>query len=541
MKRFIIAELKRFVPENVPIIVTVPDDEAVGEYATSVAFALGKLEKRAPMAVAEELKVKLEAQDAGKLFARIDVAKPGFLNFRLTPSALHHELEAMLDSGNQYGHSVQETPKKVQVEFISANPTGPLTLANGRGGFLGDVIANVLEAVGHVVEREYYVNDTGNQVLTLGKSLLAAKGFIPDEETFYKGDYIKLWADAHTDTVTALKDDPQELGHEAAKEFLFIIKSVVEGKAGVLFSRYTSERDDIQGKGYVEKALAFFKTKGVVYEQDGATWLKTSEFGDDKDRVLITGKGEPTYFLTDAGHYLETVERGFDTKVNILGPDHYGYVARIQAAAKLVGLRNSTVIITQAVRLMRGGEEVKMSKRSGTFVMFDELVEEVHPDAARFFFLMLSPDSHLDFDLELAKERSMKNPVFYVQYAYVRIVSVLEKAEVTSPERVRKGGVAELFSAADPSLLSTREDMRLIRKLAEFPDELAATAEDYHVHRLTRYAMELSRTFHEWYEKERVVGEEPALMNARISLLVAAKSVFECLFDTLGISAPEKM
>ncbi len=528
MRDRISAVLKKLVPEDLVIAVSAPEKAGQGDYATNVAFELGKLRGKPPMAVAQELAAgAFEA--APDFLLRVEASKPGFVNFWIKPEVLKAELGNILKAGKMYGVSQTAVPQKVQVEFISANPTGPLTLANGRGGFLGDVIANVLEAVGHVVEREYYVNDTGNQIATLGKSLLAARGFIPDEETFYKGNYIKVWADAHAKIVEKHQGDPQELGSVAAKDFLEAIKGVVEGKADILFSRYTSERDDIRAKRYPEKALALFRSKKVVYEKDGATWLRTTEFGDDKDRVLLTSAGGPTYLLADAGHYLETVERGFDRKVNILGPDHYGYVARIQAAAKLVGLKDSTVLITQAVRLMEGNTEVKMSKRRGTFVTFDELVEETGPDAARFFFLMIAPESHLDFDLALAKERSVKNPVYYVQYGFVRATNIIEKA----------GGP----SAGHPDLssLSTPEDLRLIRKMVQFPEVLQDIAADYRVHRLTRYATELASAFHDWYEKERVVGEEHSIAQARLALVSGTKVVFGNLLRTLGIHAPEKM
>ncbi|MEK7512633.1 MAG: arginine--tRNA ligase [Patescibacteria group bacterium] len=526
MREIVRQALAEIVPEGIDSNVTVPDHEAHGEYSTNVAFALAKREGGSPEKRAEELAAKL--RERGTLFREVRVEKPGHLNFWLAPDLLRAEVASILAEGVRYGRRKAAPPKKIQVEFISANPTGPLTLANGRGGFLGDVIANILEAQGHEVEREYYVNDTGNQVVTLGKSILAAAGLIPQEETFYKGDYLKEWALAHRSEATFYKDDPHALGRIAARDFLHVTKSVIEGKANILFNRYTSEFDDIHAKGYAEKVLALFRLKGTVYEKDGATWLRTTEFGDDKDRVLKTKDGVPTYFLADAGHYLETVERGFTTKVNILGPDHYGYVARIQAAAKLVGLADSTVIITQAVRLVEGDAEVKMSKRKGTFITFNELLASVPPDAARFFFLMISADSHLDFDLSLAKERSMKNPVYYVEYAYVRATNILKNAGAGP-------------AAPDLSPLSTPDDLRLIRTLARFPEALEDTAADYRAHRLTRYAMDLARTFHDWYEKERVVGEVPAVFAARRALVLATHSVLGNLFSLIGISAPEEM
>jgi arginyl-tRNA synthetase len=412
------------------------------------------------------------------------------------------------------------------VEFVSANPTGPLTLANGRGGFLGDVLANVLEAAGAAVEREFYVNDTGNQIFTLGKSLLAAGGFVPDEENLYKGEYVSEWAVKHKKDVERMRNNPMKLGERAAKDFLKLIQRALEKEAHIKFDRYTSEKS-IHAKGYAKKALAVFKKKKATYESEGAVWLKTTAHGDDKDRVLITRGGFPTYFLADAGHYLETKSRGFKAKINILGPDHYGYVARIQAAAKLVGLPKSEVIVTQAVRLIRGGEEVKMSKRKGNFVTFEEVVEEVGADAARFFFLSVAPESHMDFNLDIAKERSAKNPVYYAQYAYVRAKSVVAKAKISGKP--------------DLSLLSTPADAALLFTLSRFPEVLADAANDYAVHRITKYASELARAFHNFYEKEHVLGEAPALAAARLALVKGSVIVFENLFKVLGISAPAKM
>lgn len=506
-----------------------PERDGFGDYATNAAFAAAKINGTSPRDEAVSLAASLAAH--GALVEKAEVAGPGFVNITLTEGAFRTVVEDVLRRGSAYGPAPlpENRRERIQVEFISANPTGPLTLANGRGGFLGDVIANALMAVGHQVEREYYVNDSGNQIMTLGKSILATAGVISHEETFYKGDYINVWAKAHKDEIQKPGVLPGPIGRRAATDFLGVIKSVVEGRAGILFDRYTSERNDILEKGYPEKVLALFRKEEVVYEADGAVWLRTSLYGDDKDRVLVMKTGEPTYFLADAGHYLETVERGFTRKINILGPDHYGYVSRIQAAAKLVGLPQSEIIITQAVRLLEGGEEVKMSKRAGSFIAFNALVEQVEPDAARFLFLSVAPESHMDFDLALAAERSMKNPVYYVQYAYVRAVKVLEK-------------FGDEPGAGTPlEALTTPRDRKLIRLLAEYPSMVEETATDYRVHRLTQYATSLARAVHDWYEAERVVGEPPEVARARAALLAATKVVLENLFSVIGITAPSEM
>ncbi len=527
MREKIISLLKKQISEDVMPVVSVAENKVFGHYTTNIAFRLGKLRGKNPRDVAEDLAKEIKKE---KLFERVEVAGGGFLNFWISQKTLAKELTEILNKKDLYGKKKlpKGKKKKIQIEFISANPTGPLTLANGRGGFLGDAIANVLESAGHNVEREYYVNDAGNQVRTFGLSLIACAGIIPFEENFYKGEYVKEWAEKNVKTVKKLKDDPEKLGATAAKDFLKLIKIAVEKKAGIKFDRYTSEKLDVHDKKYIEKTLKLFSELGVSYEQDGALWLRTTDYGDDKDRVLITSEKTPTYFLADAGHYLETKKRGFDGKILILGPDHYGYVSRIQAAAKIVGLENSDVIITQAVRLLSGGKEAKMSKRKGVFVTFGELVEDVSADAARFFFLMISPDTHMDFDIDLAKERSLKNPVFYAQYAHVRALSIIKKA------RVKKGKI-------DLSLLDTKEDINLILKLSEFPEILEDSSSDYAIHRITRYILELSKTFHNFYEVERVSGVSDELARARLELVSASAIVIKNALDVLGVGSPKKM
>lgn len=527
MREKIITVLAKYITEEVMPNVSVAENKAFGHYSTNVAFQLAKTRGRAPREIAEDLAHALSKE---KIFARVEVAGGGFLNFWIARETFTGELKEVLKKKKAYGTKrlPKSQKKKIQVEFISANPTGPLTLANGRGGFLGNAIANVLIAAGHAVEREYYVNDAGNQVRTFGLSLIANAGLIPFEENFYKGEYVKEWATKNAAIVKKLKGDPEKLGATAAQDFLKLIKIAVEKKAGIHFDRYTSEKRDVHDKKYIEKTLSLFKKLGVTYERDGALWLRTTNYGDDKDRVLITSEKTPTYFLADAGHYLETKKRGFDGKVLILGPDHYGYVSRIQAAAKIVGLSKSDVIITQAVLLMRGGKEAKMSKRKGVFVTFGELVDDVSADAARFFFLMISPDTHMDFDIDLAKEKSLKNPVFYAQYAYVRATSIIQKTHI------KKGKV-------DFSLLDTEEDMTLMLKLAEFPEILEDTARDYAVHRITRYVLELAKIFHNFYEKERVSGVPDELACARLQLVEGAATVLHNALAILGVSAPKKM
>lgn len=521
--------LEKALGNEIIIRIDVPDREEFGHYSTNAAIRAAKNEGRSPMELAAIFKEKIEHVAPKGIFQKIEIAPPGFLNFWISRDFYTKELAVLLKTKNAYGSSKFGKGKKVQIEYVSANPTGPLTLANGRGGFFGDVLANLLEATGHKVEREYYVNDTGNQVLTLGKSILAALELIPEEENFYKGEYVKEWAKKNSSFVKKNKAKPLVVGQKAATEFLKSIREVLEKKAGIQFNRWTSEEKDIHKKGFVKKAGDLFEKEKLIYKEDGAIWLKTSVFGDDKDRVVVTRDGFPTYFFADAGHYLETKKRGFNSKILILGPDHHGYVKRIEAVAQIVGLDESEIMITQAVRLVKGGEEVKMSKRKGEFVTFNELVEEVSPDVARFFFLMIAPETHLDFDLELAKEHSMKNPVYYVQYAFVRTKKILEKA----PKKSIKNDTARI--------LNTPEDLRLMHGLMRFSEVLEDAAKAREAHRVTRYAVELARVFHNFYEKEHVIGELPEVEAARLELVRASFIVFSNLFKILGITKPEKM
>ncbi len=524
----ITAIVAKAVPKGTVFDVRVADEHQGAHYATTVAFQLAKTEKKNPREIAAHIADDIRKKAPKGFLEKVEVAGPGFINFSVSNKTLGEELKRILSEKKKYG-TLSILKKKIQLEFISANPTGPLTLANGRGGFLGDALGNVLQRAGARVEREYYVNDTGNQVLILGKSILATEGVIPDSEEYYKGDYVKEWADKHRALIEKMKGKPLALGERAAKDFLGLIKTAVQKKARIKFDRFTSEKQ-VHTSGLVKKVSALFKRKNFVFEDDGAMWLKTTAFGDDKDRVIVTKEGNPTYFLADAGHYLETKQRGFNTKINILGPDHYGYVARIQAVAKILGFKESTVLVTQAIRLMEKGELVKMSKRKGKFVTFEELVNEVGVDVARFFFLMIAPETHMDFDLTLAKERSQKNPVYYVQYAYVRAKNILTKMKITTAPK-----------NFDIMKLTTSQDVNLIRELARFPEIIEDAARDYGVHRLTRYASELAKTFHNFYEAERVAGEEKKIRDARVALVTATCIVFENLFSTIGISAPKKM
>ena len=512
--------------------VFVPEKEAFGHYFTNAAIKFSKIINKNPVEFAEELAKRIKINEPD-FFEKIEVLPPGFMNFWLSPKVFQNELKEILKKKSNYGKPVRQSKdKKIQIEFVSANPTGPLTLANGRGGFFGDVLANILEFCGYKVEREYYVNDTGNQIITLGKSLSTAAGLIPWEENFYQGDYIKDWAKKNSVLIKKYKNNYLKIGQSAAKDFLASIKKTLIKDSKIRFDRFTSENRHIHKKNFTKKALAIFEKSKLTYKKDGALWLKTTQFGDDKDRVLITSDGFPTYFLADAGHYLETKKRGFNHKINIMGPDHYGFVKRIQATAKIMGFKNSEIIITQAVRLIRKGQVLKMSKRKGEFVAFGDLVSEIGADVARFFFLTHSPETHMDFNLDLAKERSMKNPVYYAQYAAVRCQGIIKKAGRQTTKHK---------SQINLNLLNTKEDIHLIKTLARFPETVEETVRKLSPQTLVHYSFELAREFHNFYEKEKVVGEEKNLASARLALITATLIIFKNIFSLLGISLPRKM
>lgn len=531
MRNKVLEYLKKSIPEKINIDVFVPEVEDQGHYSTNVAFQLARLRSKSALTIAEEIMRRIK-EDSRDLFDRIEIGGAGFINFWISKRAFYGELGRVLKRGNEYGKlNVKNQSSKVQIEFVSANPTGPLTMANGRGGFLGDVLARVLQKSGKSVQKEYYINDAGNQIKLLGESLLAELGKISKKEEHYQGDYVKDLARKFKVRILKISDT-EEIGRLAAAELLKKIKKSIKN-AGIEFDKWYSEYENLRGpRGLIQEVLEILEKDKAVVDKDGARWLKTSEITDEKDRVLVKSNGEPTYFLSDlAYHYDKFLKRKFDLVIDIWGADHHGYVARLKSGVGVLGIEPERlkIIITQLVRLVEGGKEVRMSKRKGDFVTLDELIGEVGRDAARFFFLMHSPGNHMDFDLALAKERSQKNPVYYVQYAYVRCVGILRRS------RSKK-------SKSKLDLLNTSEDLILMRSLVRLPEVLEDTARDYQVHRLTRYAMDLARAFHNFYEKERILGEENKdLARARLVLVSATKIVLENLFGILGISAPKRM
>ena len=414
--------------------------------------------------------------------------------------------------------------KKINVEFISANPTGPLTLGNGRGGFCGDVLANVLKKAGHEITREYYINNVGEQVRKLGHSVIG------DSEAVYSGKYIE-------DLRKKIGGkEPEEVGEKAVKIILKeMIKPSIE-KMGIKFDIWFSEKSLYKDKK-VEEILDCLENKKLTYEKEGALWFKSTKFGDDKDRVLKKADGERTYFASDIAYLKNKFERGFDSLIFFLGADHYGYIDRIKAAAEVIGYKKKqvNVIIMQMVRLFEKGKQVRMSKRAGVYVTLDELIDEVGLDVARFFFLTRNSNSHLNFDLDLAKERSEKNPVYYVQYAHARICSILRKnpkSKIQMPNQIQN---------PNAKLLIHPSELNLIKQLIRFPEIIEDTAKDYQVQRIPQYAISLTTAFHQFYENCRVISENKELTQVRSSLILATKTVLKNTLDLMGISSPEKM
>jgi arginyl-tRNA synthetase len=512
------------------------DNREHGDFAVNVAFRVAKQLSTTPTEIADKLAENLTKSGN---YEKVEAVN-GYINLFLNQKYYPDLIAQILNQKEHYADLDMLKGQKIQVEFISANPTGPLTLANGRGGFSGDVLANVLAKAGATVRREYYVNDGGNQVTILGKSIVVAAGLLKTNDEVYRGEYIEDWAKGHKADVKKLQSEPFKLGQIAAENILekLIKPSVV--KMGIEFDNWFSEWGMIQ-RGEVDEAIENLKEMGHTKIDDGALWMKTTEFGDDKDRVLVKTDGEKTYFANDvAYHYDKFYKRKFDKVINFWGADHHGYIARLQAAVAAMGQPGTLkVVIMQLVRLVKDGKEFKMSKRNGTYITMDDLLELIGgsardaSDVARFFFLMRSASTHMDFDLDLATERSEKNPVFYVKYAYARLSGILRNAEkLTLPK-------------ANLSLLTDVHEIDLIDQLSQLEQVIMSiiTFDDYPVHYLTYYAIETAKKFHVFYDKCRVIDDEnPDLTSARLELVKATKIVLSIVMrDLIGIDAPEKM
>jgi arginyl-tRNA synthetase len=530
-------------PANVPEPeILAPRLKEHGDWSTNLAMVLAPIAKKPPRQVAEALARHLEA-DA--LIERVEVAGPGFINLFLGPGWLHDALREVLDRGPDYGRSDALSGTRAQVEFVSANPTGPLHIGHARNAALGDGIANLLEAAGAKVEREYYYNDTGGQMDVFAESVearyleaLGREAAFP--EGGYAGEYVtdiarEILERRGPDLADLPPDDRLSAIRADAVEIIFRwIRTTLE-RFGVQFDSWFLQ-SSLEVSGAVDEAVVRMREAGYVYDAEGAVWFRSTQFGDDKDRVLIRSNGTPTYFAADAAYLVDKFGRGFDRLVYVWGADHHGDLVRVKGAAKALGFDPDAVeiVIYQFVSFTRGGQPVQMSKRTGAIIWLDELLDEVGPDAARYTLLSRSNDSALEFDIEEVKRQTLENPVYYVQYAHARIASLVRKAESVGVQLAPRQG-------ADLSLLTHPSELDLLRKLAELPEVVQSAAASRAPHRLTRYAEEVAASFHRFYTDCRIIGDDAGLTQARLWLAMGTKQVIGAALALLGVSAPESM
>ena len=530
--------------EQLPaFVIEVPKDKTHGDLATNVAMQLTRIAKRNPRQIAEAIIENLD--QAAASIESAESAGPGCINFRMDKSYLYDVVHDVAKQGADYGRVKIGEGQSVQVEFVSANPTGSLHLGHARGAAVGDALCNVLDFAGYNVNREYYINDAGNQVNNLVTSLearykqaLGLEAEMP-ADGYYGEDIIafaKDLAEQEGDRLLQLSDE------ERAKFFRsFGLEKELDkikrdlARFNVHFDTWFSETS-LYETGAVIEALDALKAGGKVYEEEGATWLRTTDFGDDKDRVLIKNDGSYTYLTPDVAYHRNKYARGFDRMINIWGADHHGYIPRMKAAMEALGNDPDKllVLIAQMVSLYQDGEKVKMSKRTGKAVTMEDLMDEVGVDAIRYFFTMRSMDSHLDFDMDLAISTSNENPVFYVQYAHARICSIYRQAE-------EQGIAVKPVSEVNLSSLKTEHEYDLLRKMGELPEEIEVAAREYAPHRLIRYVYELASLLHSYYKAERVITEDAEQTQARLALLGAVRTVIANVLRLVGVSAPERM
>src|SRR3989344_4681852 len=542
----IIEKLKRITPKDVPTSVSFAPGE-FGDYSTNLALILSKKEGKNPMDKAEEIIAVLKKdKKLTKIFSEIKAVTPGFINFHLSKASWKDGVQEILKKEEKYGAGNFGQGQKVNIEFVSANPTGPLTLGNGRSAAYGEALARILSSFDYQVTKEYYVNDIGRQVRILGESVarryLEMEGQVIDfPEEMYQGAYItEIAKESKNDgAYHGSSDDFEQLTAQAQKYAVEkMIRQIKDslGRFGVKFDEWFHE-SGLAEKNELKDVLNFLEFNNLSYEKDGALWFKGTEFGLDQDAVIRKSDGYTTYLLSDFAYARNKASRNFDTSIYIFGADHHGDIPRIKAGLKALGLEQSkfTFLLMQLVNLLEKGESVRMSKREGRFVTLDELLEKVPADVAKFFFLSKSLDSHIDFDLELAKDESNRNPVYYIQYAFVRLKSILKKAQ----EIKFKGAKFKSLKKVDKDIAWHKWEGDVIRKLIQFPEVLEKISKDYQIHQLTTYALDLAGLINRFYEKSKVIGAEPKLEKVRLSLVKASATVLGKSLELLGLSLPE--
>ncbi|EHT1758182.1 arginine--tRNA ligase [Staphylococcus pseudintermedius] len=546
VKQTLIQEIEKSIQqanivESIPEIkIEIPKDTKNGDYATNIAMVLTKLAKRNPREIAQLIVDHLDTEAAH--VKKIDIAGPGFINFYLDSSYLNAAIDQALELDTQFGRVAESKNKKILVEYVSANPTGDLHIGHARNAAVGDTLCNILDAAGYDVTREYYINDAGNQITNLAKSIearylqhLGQKAEMPADG--YHGQDIKnIGADLaeKQPNLMDLSDDERlktfrQLGvdYEMAK-----LKQDL-ADFNIHFDNWFSETS-LYEKGEIKAVLERMKENGYTYEQDGATWLRTTDFKDDKDRVLIKKDGTYTYFLPDIAYHYDKFQRGNDNLINLFGADHHGYINRLKASLETFGVDSDRleIQIMQMVRLMQDGEEVKMSKRTGNAITLREIMDEVGIDAARYFLTMRSADTHFDFDMALAKEQSQDNPVYYAQYAHARICSILRQAEAQG---------YQVEKAADYQTITNDKAIELLKKVAEFEPMIEGAAEARAPHRVTNYIQDLAAHFHKFYNAEKVLTEDQAKTKAHLALIDAVRITLRNALQLVGVTAPEQM
>ena len=531
--------------EKPTVVIETPPNEAFGDFSCNIAMTLARAERKAPLMIAEQIVRHFEAPEGFLKDVRIE--KPGFINLYLDGDYLCAKLTEILSAPDDFGKNESGAGKSVYLEFVSANPTGPLHVGHGRGAALGDVLGRVLEASGFRVHREYYINDAGNQIETLAKSAYArylqdVKGEdVPFPEDAYQGEYIReiVRSARFREAVGTLEDEKALLSQAGVIAKDLILEDIEKSLAGfrVRFDEWFSESSLFTENGNrVEEAVAELEANKKLYGKDGAKWLASSAYGDEKDRVVVRDDGRPTYLASDIAYHHLKYERGFDRYINIWGADHHGYLPRVRAAMEMLGHdpEKLDVLFVQFVSLRRGGEAVQMSTRSGEFEELSAVVDEVGVDAARFFFLMRSADTALEFDLDLAKEQSSENPVYYVQYAHARACSLFRQAE-------EGGEPIGALDAPPPGVLVLAEEHQLMKNLLEWPDVVRTAAERLEPHHVTFGLIALAKQFHAYYNRNRILGQGEELTRARLCLAKCVQVVLRSGLNLLGVSAPEKM